>query len=89
MSQIVNISSLPNFYAMEGANAKAADSGRVDMRMVFGYGVSLAVAECQPGYHPAPQIHACEQIVCVRADEVFNLALKETRLKHRVKDSLL
>ena len=71
MSQIVNIASLPNFYAMEGANAKAADSDRIDMRMVFGYGVSLAVAECQPAYHPAPQIHACEQINYIAEGELW------------------
>ena len=71
MSQIVNIDALPNFYAMNGANTKAADSSRIKLRMVFGNSVSLAVAECEPGYHPAPQIHNSEQINYVAEGELW------------------
>lgn len=71
MSQIVNIASLPNFYEVEGVNSRAADSSRIELRMVFGRSVALAVAECAPGYHPAPQIHNSEQINYVAEGELW------------------
>lgn len=71
MSQIVNIDALPNFYAMEGVASKATDSSRIKLRMVFGSSVSLAVAECEPGYHPAPQIHNNEQINYIAEGELW------------------
>lgn len=71
MSQIVNVADLPNFYAMGTMPAEAADSERINMRMVFGNSVSLAAAECEPGYHPAPQIHASEQINYVADGELW------------------
>jgi quercetin dioxygenase-like cupin family protein len=70
MSQIVNIADLENFYAMAAMPREAADSARIDMRMVFGKSVSLAVAECEAGYHPAPHIHASEQINYVAEGEL-------------------
>ena len=33
--------------------------------------LSLAVATCQPGYHPAAQIHASEQINYIAQGELF------------------
>jgi quercetin dioxygenase-like cupin family protein len=71
MSQIVNISALPNFYAMGNMPADAADSERIDLRTVFGHFVSIGVAECKPGYHPAPQIHASEQINYIAEGELW------------------
>ncbi len=71
MSQIVNIADLPNFYATGEVPRDAADTERIDMRMVFGNSVSLAVAECKAGYHPAPQIHASEQINYVAEGELW------------------
>jgi quercetin dioxygenase-like cupin family protein len=70
MSQIVNIADLPNFYDMGSMPKDASDSSRINMRMVFGRSVSLAVAECEPGYHPAPQIHSSEQINYVAEGEL-------------------
>ena len=70
MSQIVNIADLPNFYKMGSMPKNASDSSRINMRMVFGNSVSLAVAECEPDYHPAPQIHASEQINYVAEGEL-------------------
>ncbi len=71
MSQLINIADLPNFYVIGQANTEAADSDRINMRMVFGNSVSLAVAECEPGYHPAPQIHNSEQINYVAEGELW------------------
>jgi quercetin dioxygenase-like cupin family protein len=72
MSQIVNSADLSNYYALTGREyADAADSARIDMRMAFGVSVSLGVATCAPGYHPAPQIHASEQINYVAQGELW------------------
>jgi quercetin dioxygenase-like cupin family protein len=72
MSQIVNRADLSNYYALTGEHyACAADSARIDMRVAFGVNVSLGVATCSPGYHPAPQIHASEQINYVAQGEVW------------------
>lgn len=72
MSQIVNYADLPNYYALAGLScAEAADSTRIDMRVAYGAEVSLAVAICAPGYHPAPQIHASEQINYVAEGELW------------------
>ena len=71
MSQIVNISQLQNFYASAETPADAADVARVDLRMVFGRSVALAVGVCEPDYHPAPQIHASEEITHVAHGELW------------------
>jgi quercetin dioxygenase-like cupin family protein len=72
MPQIINRAQLPNTYAREDPSyAEAADSARIDMRMAYGAKVSLAVAVCQPGYHPAPQIHATEQLNYVAEGEIW------------------
>lgn len=71
MSQIVNIADIPNFYTTGSTPQDAADGARVNMRMVFGNSVSLAVAECEPDYHPAPQIHASEQINYIAEGELL------------------
>ncbi|HTK01569.1 MAG TPA: cupin domain-containing protein [Bordetella sp.] len=72
MPQIINRADLPNYYAAENPSlADAADSARIDMRMAHGSKVSLAVAVCQPGYHPAPQIHASEQLNYVAEGEIW------------------
>jgi quercetin dioxygenase-like cupin family protein len=72
MPQIINRADIPNYYAQENASlAEAADSARIDMRMAHGEKVSLAVAVCQPGYHPAPQIHATEQLNYVAEGEIW------------------
>ncbi|WP_158219297.1 MULTISPECIES: cupin domain-containing protein [unclassified Achromobacter] len=72
MPQIINRTTLPNYYATDDPSlAEAADSARIDMRMAHGNKVSLAVAVCQPGYHPAPQIHATEQLNYVAEGEIW------------------
>jgi len=71
MAQVVNISELPNFYALGDTDPRASDSARIDMRMVFGRNVSIAVANCEPGYHPVPHLHASEQINYVAKGEVW------------------
>jgi mannose-6-phosphate isomerase-like protein (cupin superfamily) len=72
MSQIINSTKLPNFYSLGGAaQAEAADSARIDMRLAHGADVSLAVATCAPGYHPAPQMHASEQINYIAEGEMW------------------
>jgi quercetin dioxygenase-like cupin family protein len=72
MPQIINRAKLPNFYAYEDPSyAEAADSSRIDMRLAYGKRVSLAVAVAQPGYHPAPQIHATEQLNYVAEGEIW------------------
>lgn len=71
MSQIANAAALPSFYALPENNPDAADSARIDMRLTFGWGVALAVATCEPGYHPAPQIHDSEQINYVAEGELW------------------
>jgi len=72
MTEIVNRDRLPNYYAYDDASyAEAADSSRIDMRLGYGKSLSLAVATCQPGYHPAPQIHASEQINYIAEGELW------------------
>jgi quercetin dioxygenase-like cupin family protein len=72
MPLIINRAKLPNFYAQEDPSyAEAADSARIDMRLAHGARVSLAVAMAQPGYHPAPQIHATEQLNYVAEGEIW------------------
>ena len=71
MSQIVNISELPNFYALSNGDPRASDKSRIDMRMVFGRSVSIAVANCEPGYHPAAHLHASEQINYIAKGELW------------------
>lgn len=72
MSEIVNRDRLPNYYDYDDRSyAEAADSGRIDMRLAYGRSVSLAVATCQPGYHPAAQIHASEQINYIAEGELW------------------
>ena len=72
MPQIINRAQLSNFYAeADPSLAEAADSARIDMRLAYGTRVSLAVAVAAPGYHPAPQLHASEQLDYVAAGEVW------------------
>jgi quercetin dioxygenase-like cupin family protein len=72
MPQIINRATLPNFYAQEDPlYAEAADTARIDMRLAHGARVSLAVAVAQPGYHPAPHIHATEQLNYVAEGEIW------------------
>jgi quercetin dioxygenase-like cupin family protein len=72
MPLIINRAKLPNFYAQEDPSyAEAADSARIDMRLAYGARVSLAVAVAQPRYHPAPQIHATEQLNYVAEGEIW------------------
>jgi quercetin dioxygenase-like cupin family protein len=72
MPEIVHRDQLPNFYHYDDASlAEAADSARIDMRMAYGRNVSLAVATCQPGYHPAAQIHDSEQINYIAEGELW------------------
>jgi len=72
MPLIINRAKLPNFYAQEDPSyAGAADSARIDMRLAHGARVSLAVAVAQAGYHPAPQIHATEQLNYVAEGEIW------------------
>jgi quercetin dioxygenase-like cupin family protein len=72
MPEIVNFVDLPNFYGYADPSlAEAADSTRIDMRLSYGKNVSLAVATCQPGYHPAAQIHSSEQINYIAEGELW------------------
>lgn len=72
MPRIINRAKLPNFYAHDDPwYAEAADSARIDMRLAHGMRVSLAVAVARPGYHPAPQIHATEQLNYIAAGEIW------------------
>lgn len=81
MAQIVNIADLPNACRQPDASLEeAADTARIDMRVVFGRDISLAVATCAPGYHPAPQVHASEQLNYVAEGEIWIFADGEAYL---------
>src|SRR4051794_17888639 len=72
MSEIVNFVELSNYYGYaDPSYAEAADGARIDMRFAHGKNVSLAVATCQPGYHPAAQIHSSEQINYIAEGELW------------------
>lgn len=72
MYEIIHQSRLSSYYDCEEQSyAEAADSVRIDMRLAYGQSVSLATATCLPGYHPAPQVHASEQINYIADGELW------------------